>query len=51
MSVREELLKRQLLEEVGGSAYLGSILNTVADASQGAHYAGGSCAKSTCCGN
>jgi len=40
MSVREELLKRQLLEEVGGTAYLSSILNTVADASQGAHYAG-----------
>jgi replicative DNA helicase len=38
--VREELVKRQLLEEVGGTAYLGAILNSVPDASQGTHYAG-----------
>src|SRR5271170_6619844 len=35
MMVREELLKRQLLEEIGGAAYLAEILNTVPDASQG----------------
>src|ERR1700690_699170 len=40
MTVREELLKRQHLEEIGGTAYLGAILNIVADASQGGHYAG-----------
>jgi replicative DNA helicase len=40
MAVREELLKRQRLEEIGGTAYLGAILGTVADASQGAHFAG-----------
>ncbi|MGA2233417.1 MAG: replicative DNA helicase [Tepidisphaeraceae bacterium] len=40
MMVREELLKRQLLDEIGGAAYLAEILNTVPDASQGAHYAG-----------
>ncbi len=38
--VREELIKRQLLEEVGGAAYLAAILNSVPDASQGTHYAG-----------
>jgi len=36
---REELNKKQLLEEVGGSAYLAAILNSVPDASQGVHYA------------
>jgi len=37
--VREELVKRQLLEEVGGSAYIGAILNSVPSAAHGAHYA------------
>jgi replicative DNA helicase len=37
--VREELLKRQLLEEIGGSAYLGQLLNMVPSAAHGAHYA------------
>src|SRR5688572_30005883 len=36
---REELGKRQLLEEVGGNAYLGAILNTVPSAAHGLHYA------------
>jgi replicative DNA helicase len=38
--VREELSKRQLLEEVGGVAYLAQILNAVPSAAHGAHYAG-----------
>jgi replicative DNA helicase len=38
--LREELAKRQLLEEVGGNAYLGAILNTVPSAAHGLHYAG-----------
>lgn len=38
--VREELIKRQLLEEVGGSEYLAKILNTVPSAAHGVHYAG-----------
>ena len=38
--LREELGKRQLLEEVGGNAYLGTILNTVPSAAHGLHYAG-----------
>ncbi|MGE5611377.1 MAG: replicative DNA helicase [Bacillota bacterium] len=38
--VREELAKRQLLEEVGGVAYLAQILNAVPSAAHGAHYAG-----------
>jgi len=37
--VREELIKRQLLEEVGGSEYLAKILNTVPSAAHGVHYA------------
>ena len=37
--VREELIKRQLLEEVGGTAYLGQILNTVPSSAHGVHYA------------
>lgn len=37
--VREELIKRQLWEEVGGKAYLEAILNTVPSAAHGAHYA------------
>jgi replicative DNA helicase len=37
--LREELAKRQLLEEVGGVAYLGQILNCVPSAAHGAHYA------------
>src|SRR5437762_7391232 len=38
--VREELVKRQLLEEVGGTQYLGAILSTVPSAAHGTHYAG-----------
>src|SRR4051794_12720108 len=38
--VREELQKRQLLEEVGGVAYLAEILNSVPSAAHGVHYAG-----------
>src|SRR3954466_9605077 len=38
--LREELMKRQLLEEVGGTAYLGEILSCVPSAAHGAHYAG-----------
>jgi replicative DNA helicase len=34
-----KLGKRQLLEEIGGSAYLGEILNTVPSAAHGEHYA------------
>ncbi len=37
--VREELAKRQLLEEIGGVAYLGQILSSVPSAAHGAHYA------------
>ncbi|HSZ58054.1 MAG TPA: replicative DNA helicase [Tepidisphaeraceae bacterium] len=37
--VREELAKRQLLDEVGGTAYLAQILNSVPSAAHGAHYA------------
>jgi replicative DNA helicase len=36
----EELLKRQLLEEVGGKGYIGQILNSVPSAAHGMHYAG-----------
>jgi replicative DNA helicase len=35
----EELNKRQLLEEIGGQAYIGQILNTVPSAAHGEHYA------------
>ncbi|HEX2971157.1 MAG TPA: replicative DNA helicase [Tepidisphaeraceae bacterium] len=38
--VREELGKRQLLEEVGGVSYLAQILNAVPSAAHAAHYAG-----------
>src|SRR5688572_21439214 len=38
--VREELIKRQLLEEIGGVQYLAQILSTVPSAAHGAHYAG-----------
>jgi replicative DNA helicase len=38
--LREELAKRQLLDEVGGNAYLATILNTVPSAAHGLHYAG-----------
>jgi replicative DNA helicase len=37
--VREELLKRGLLEDVGGTAYIGRLLNTVPTAAHGPHYA------------
>jgi replicative DNA helicase len=37
--LREELSKRGLLEEVGGTAYLAQILGTVPSAAHGAHYA------------
>src|ERR1041385_3278605 len=38
--VREELVKRQLFEEVGGMGYLAQILNSIPSAAHGAHYAG-----------
>jgi len=38
--VREELLKRQLLEEVGGAAYLAQLLNTIPSSAHAEHYAG-----------
>ncbi len=38
--LREELIKRQLYEEVGGNSYIGAILNSVPSAAHGAHYAG-----------
>src|SRR6185436_2739115 len=37
--LREELAKRQLLDEVGGVAYLAQILNTVPSSAHGVHYA------------
>jgi replicative DNA helicase len=37
--VREELSKRQLLDEVGGIAYLAQIISSVPSAAHGAHYA------------
>ena len=37
--LREELAKRQLLEEIGGVPYLIQILNTVPSSAHGAHYA------------
>jgi replicative DNA helicase len=37
--LREELIKRQLLEEIGGVEYIGKILNTVPSAAHGVHYA------------
>lgn len=37
--LRDELAKRQLLEEIGGLHYLAQILNTVPSAAHGAHYA------------
>ena len=38
--LREELLKRNLLEEVGGTEYLSQIIGTVPSAAHGMHYAG-----------
>src|SRR5438874_7139977 len=38
--LREELIKRQLLDEIGGMSYLAAILNSVPSAAHGAHYAG-----------
>jgi replicative DNA helicase len=38
--LREELAKRNLLEEVGGTAYLTSLLNTVPSSAHAMHYAG-----------
>src|SRR5437764_266187 len=37
--LREELLKRQLLDEIGGVQYLAAILSSVPSAAHGAHYA------------
>jgi len=37
--IREELLKRGQLEEVGGTTYLGRLLNTVPSSAHAAHYA------------
>src|SRR5205807_6057131 len=38
--VKEELHKRQVLEEIGGLDYLGQIISTVPSSAHGAHYAG-----------
>src|SRR5690348_12171540 len=38
--LREELVKRQLLDEIGGVAYLAQIIGSVPSAAHGAHYAG-----------
>ena len=38
--VREELSKRQLLDEIGGVSYLAQIISSVPSAAHGAHYAG-----------
>src|SRR3954464_15838112 len=38
--LRDELAKRQLLEEVGGVAYLGQLMNTVPSSAHGVFYAG-----------
>src|SRR5438874_6436162 len=38
--LREELIKRQLLDEIGGVQYLAQILSSVPSAAHGAHYAG-----------
>ena len=38
--LREELSKRHLLEEVGGTAYLAQVLGSVPSAAHGGHYAG-----------
>ncbi|HEY8666578.1 MAG TPA: replicative DNA helicase [Tepidisphaeraceae bacterium] len=38
--LREELIKRQLLDEIGGVPYLMQIVNTVPSAAHGQHYAG-----------
>lgn len=40
MLLREELIRRHLLDEVGGIEYLMSILNSVPNAANGTHYAG-----------
>jgi len=40
MIVREELIKRGQLEEIGGTEYLAAIINSVPNAANGAHYAG-----------
>jgi len=37
--LREELVKRQLLDEIGGNAYLMQILGSVPSSAHGAHYA------------
>src|SRR5690348_10920150 len=37
--LREELVKRQLLDEIGGVAYLAQIIGSVPSAAHGAHYA------------
>ena len=37
--LRGELAKRQLLEEIGGTAYIGEILSSVPSAAHGIHYA------------
>src|SRR5271155_2217559 len=36
----EELAKRHLLDEIGGTEYIAQILNTVPSAAHGMHYAG-----------
>jgi len=39
MTVREELERRQLLDEIGGMEYLARIICSVPSAAQGPHYA------------
>ena len=38
--LRDELSKRQLLEEIGGTAYIAELLGSVPSAAHGMHYAG-----------
>jgi replicative DNA helicase len=38
--LRDELMKRQLLDEIGGTAYLAQLLSTVPSSAHGAYYAG-----------
>lgn len=39
LTLRTELESRQILKDVGGTAYLGALFNTVPSASNGVHYA------------
>jgi len=39
IAVRDELARRQLLDEIGGMEYLAQIISSVPSAAHGAHYA------------